>query len=73
MIPVCEPLIGKEELKNVTDCLKTTWISSHGKYISEFEEQFARYCSARHGITTTNGTTALHLALASLDIGPSRR
>ena len=69
MIPVCEPSIGKDELKNVTNCIETNWISSIGKYIKEFEEKFSKYCNAKHGITTNSGTTALHLALISLDIG----
>lgn len=69
MIRVCEPTIGKEELENVIDCIKTNWISSKGKYVTEFEEKFSKYCGAKYGITTTSGTTALHLALASLDIG----
>jgi len=69
MIPVCEPTIGKDELKNVTNCIETNWISSIGKYIKEFEEKFSKYCNAKHGITTNSGTTALHLALISLDIG----
>lgn len=69
MIPVCEPLIGVKELEYVTDCLRTNWISSAGKYIAEFEKGFAAYCGVKHGITTTNGTTALHLALAALGIG----
>jgi perosamine synthetase len=69
MIQVCEPLIGERELQYVTDCIQTNWISSKGKYISEFEEKFARYCGAKYGITTTSGTTALHLALATLGVG----
>ncbi|MCM8798301.1 MAG: DegT/DnrJ/EryC1/StrS family aminotransferase [Candidatus Omnitrophica bacterium] len=68
MIPVCEPVIGKRELEYVSSCLKTNWISSQGKYIKEFEEKFAKYCGCRYGISTTSGTTALHLALASLGI-----
>jgi len=68
MIPVCVPLLGWEELEYVTDCIKTNWISSKGKYVEEFEEKFAKYCGCRYGITTTSGTTALHLAIASLDI-----
>lgn len=68
MIPVCEPKLGKNELKNVTDCIKTNWISSKGKYITEFEEKFSKYCSAKYGIAACNGTTAIHLALASLGI-----
>ena len=69
MIPVCEPLLTGKELEYVTDCLKTNWISSVGKYIAEFENKFATYCECKHGISTTSGTTALHLALASLGIG----
>ncbi len=69
MIPVCEPLTGEKELRYATDCLKTNWISSLGKYIGEFEQKFAEYCGCKYGVTTTNGTTALHLALVSLGIG----
>ncbi len=68
MIPVCVPLLGEKEHEYVADCLKTNWISSKGKYVEEFEKKFANYCGCKYGITTTNGTTALHLALASLDI-----
>jgi len=52
----------------VVDCLKTNWISSKGRYVEEFEEKFAEYCGCKYGITTTSGTTALHLALASIDV-----
>ena len=69
MIPVCEPLLGNKELEYVADCLKTNWISSAGKYIAKFEQGFADYCNCKQGITTTSGTTALHLALAALKIG----
>jgi perosamine synthetase len=69
VIPVCEPLTEEKELQYVTDCLKTNWISSLGKYIGEFEQQFASYCGCKYGVTTSSGTTALHLALASLGIG----
>lgn len=69
MIPVCEPFLTGKELQYVDDCLKTNWISSAGKYIAEFEKGFAAYCKVKYGIATTNGTTALHLALATLGIG----
>lgn len=68
MIPVCEPTIGEKELQYVTDCLKSSWISSLGKYIEEFEHKFANYCECKYGVTTTNGTAALHLALAAIGI-----
>jgi perosamine synthetase len=70
MIPVNEPLLGKEELKKVGSCVKSNWISSQGKYLREFEEKFATFCGVRYGISTTSGTTALHLALAVSGVGP---
>ena len=69
MIPVCIPFIDKKELEYVIDCVKTNWISSKGKYVKEFEERFARYCGCKYGISTTSGTTALHLALVSIGVG----
>jgi len=68
MIPVNEPLIGEQELQYVTDCLKTRWISSEGKYIKAFEDAFARYVQRRHGIAVNNGTNALILALRALNL-----
>lgn len=68
MIPVCASLLGEKELEYVIDCIKTNWISSKGKYVEEFEKEFARYCGCKYGITTTSGTTALHLALASIGV-----
>lgn len=69
MIPVNEPLMAKNALKYVSECIETGWISSAGSYIKKFEEKFAEYLSMKYAISTTSGTTALHLALASLDIG----
>jgi perosamine synthetase len=69
VIPVCEPFIGEIEFEYVVDCLKTNWLSSKGKYIEEFERKFANYCSCQYGVTTTSGTTALHLAIVASGIG----
>jgi len=68
MIPVNEPLIGKKELRYVTDCLKTGWISSEGKFIKEFEERWAQYCNRKYGIAVSNGTVALQVAVQSLEL-----
>ena len=68
-IPVCEPYLNGNELKYVTDAVSTGWISSAGKYVSEFEKQFAAYCSCKYGIGVCNGTVSLHLALVALGIG----
>lgn len=68
-IPVCEPTLLGNELKYVTDAVKTGWISSAGKYVTEFEQKFAEYCGCKYGVAICNGTVALHLALVALGIG----
>lgn len=68
MIPVCEPTIGRKELKYVKDCVKTNWISSKGKYIKKFEEEFAKFCNTRYAVACSSGLAAMHLALASLGL-----
>ncbi len=67
-IPVCEPSLNGNELKYVIDAINTGWISSSGKYVKKFEEGFAKYCGVEYGISTVNGTSALHLALMALGI-----
>ncbi|MCC6503463.1 MAG: DegT/DnrJ/EryC1/StrS family aminotransferase [Deltaproteobacteria bacterium] len=69
-IPVSSPaLIGREK-EYVLDCMESSWISSTGKYIGQFEKAFAQYLGAGHAIAVSNGTVALHLALLALGIGP---
>jgi perosamine synthetase len=69
VIPIAEPWLGEEELNNAIQAIKSGWISSLGKFILEFEEKFARYCGVKHGVATSNGTVALHLALKALGLG----
>jgi perosamine synthetase len=70
IIPVAEPLLDGNELKYVTDCLQSGWISSLGKYVRDFEQGFAHYCGAQYGVATANGTVAIHLLAATLNLGP---
>lgn len=70
MIPVNEPLLGEKDLEYVTDCIKTGWISSAGKYIDQFEKNWSIYCNRNHGIAVSNGTTALDIAVYCLDLKP---
>lgn len=72
-IPVAEPEIGEEELQTVTEAVKSGWVSSKGPFIEEFEESFSNYIGMKHSVATSNGTTALHLALAALEIGKGDR
>ena len=68
-IPISEPNIGKKELAFVTKAVKSGWISSIGEFVEKFEKNFAKYCNRKYGISTSNGTHALHLALVTLGIG----
>ena len=70
MIPVNEPRLGERELQYVAECVQSGWVSSAGKFINEFEEQWAAYCGRRYGIAVSNGTVALQLAVACLGLEP---
>ena len=70
MISVNEPLLGQRESEYVTDCIRTGWISSAGRYIKEFENEWASYCGRRYGIGVSNGTAALQTAVACLGLKP---
>ncbi|MCI0559662.1 MAG: aminotransferase class I/II-fold pyridoxal phosphate-dependent enzyme, partial [Nitrososphaera sp.] len=69
-LPVAAPVLAGNEKAYVLDCLESTWISSTGKYIDQFELAFAEFCGVQHALSCSNGTTALHLALIALGIGP---
>ena len=70
MIPVNEPRLGPRELEYVTECLQTGWISSEGRFIEAFEQKWAEYCGMKYGVAVCNGTVALQLAVACLDLQP---
>lgn len=67
---VSSPSLAGNELKYVTDCLATGWISSQGEYVRLFEQALADWCGVPEALVCANGTAALQLALAALDIGP---
>jgi len=69
-IPLYQPDLSGNEKRYVLECLDSTWISSKGRFIAEFESRFSTYVGARHAIGVCNGTVALHLALVTLGIGP---
>jgi len=70
-ISVAAPLLTGNELAYVTDCIKTNWISSQGKYVKRFEDLFSQYHNGFQALAVSNGTVALHLALEALNIGES--
>ena len=69
-IPVNEPVIGEREKELVMECLNTGWISSEGPFVSQFEEVFSRRVGRQHGIACANGSAALDIAVAALNLGP---
>jgi perosamine synthetase len=69
-LPLVQPSFGGNEAKYVSDCVATGWISSQGPYIDKFQSAFADYMGGGHALSTSSGTTALHLALTALGIGP---
>lgn len=70
MIPLCEPLLGERELEYVTECIRTNWVSSAGRFVDLFEENFAQYCGTKYAVATVNGTAALHIALLVAGVKP---
>ncbi|MBX3002590.1 MAG: DegT/DnrJ/EryC1/StrS family aminotransferase [Anaerolineales bacterium] len=71
MIPVFEPVISEDEIEAVVDALRKGEVSgTFGSYIEDFESEFAAYAGCKHGIAVNSGTSALHLAVAALDLQP---
>jgi len=71
MIPVFEPVIGEDEIAYVTDALRKGELSgTFGHYLETFEKEFAEFCGCEFGVAVSNGTTALHLAVAAAGIQP---
>ncbi|SDK78932.1 perosamine synthetase [Maridesulfovibrio ferrireducens] len=70
LLPVASPSLSGNELKYVTDCIVSNWISSQGEYVKKFEKSFSDFHGGCFALTTSSGTTALHLALIACGIGP---
>ena len=68
-IPIAKPFIGEEEKQAVVQVLSSGQLSQ-GPKVAEFEKLFAAYQGAKHGIATSNGTTALMAAMMAHHIGP---
>ena len=62
--------MGSGELKHIHEAFDTNWIAPVGPHIDEFERQLSSYCSMDNAAVLSSGTSAIHLALRMLDIGP---
>ena len=70
MIALHEPEFTGNESTLVQDCLNSTFVSSVGKYVDQFEAMLANYTGAKHAIAVVNGTAALHIALKLAGVQP---
>ena len=67
-IPLHEPRFIGNEKKYLNECIDSTFVSSVGKFVDEFEEKIAEFTGAKYAVATTNGTSALHIALLLADV-----
>jgi dTDP-4-amino-4,6-dideoxygalactose transaminase len=68
-IPIARPSLGKEEAAAARDAILSGWVTQ-GPQVAAFEEEFAAFVGAPHAVAVSNCTTALHLALHTLGVGP---
>jgi len=69
-IPLCVPAICGNEWKYVKECLDSQWVSSVGPFVNRFESAVANFVGAAHGVATSTGTAALHIALLVAGVEP---
>lgn len=69
LIPVNVPLLDGNEKKYLIECIDSGWISSEGPFVKKFEFEFSKYIGKKYGISVSNGSVALDLAVLSLGIG----
>ena len=62
-LPLHEPKFNELEKENLKNCIDTTYVSTVGQYVNDFEKNIAEFTGAKYAIAVVNGTSALHLAL----------
>lgn len=70
MIPNAVPTLGGNEWKYIKECLDTSWVSSAGRFVNEFEKEIAAYLGVGHAIAVSSGTAAIHIALLVAGVQP---
>jgi perosamine synthetase len=69
-IPVSGPWITQKEIDYVTDAVANAWYANANVYHNRFEKAFAEYLGVRHAISLPSCTSAIHLSLLALGVGP---
>lgn len=67
-IPLHEPRFTGREKELVVECIDSTFVSSVGKFVEQFEQQLTEYTGAKYAVATASGTSALHIALLLADV-----
>lgn len=67
-VPLHRPIFKGNELKYVTDCIDSNFVSSVGAKVTEFENMICEFTGAKYAIATVNGTSALHTAINLADV-----
>ena len=67
-IPLHEPTFVGNEKKYLNECIDSTFVSSIGRFVEDFEKKIADYTGAKFCVATCNGTSALHLSLLLADV-----
>lgn len=69
LIPITIPYLGEEEAQAAAEVIRSGWVTQ-GPKVAEFERLVAEYCETEHAVAVSSCTTALHLSLLALGVGP---
>ena len=67
-ISIAMPIFNGNEKNYLNECIDTGWVSANGRFIDEFEKEFAKFCGTEYALACSNGTVTLHLAMRALGI-----
>ena len=69
-LPLHPPYFDNREIKLTTECIKSTFVSSVGQFVVDFENKIAEFCGVKRAVACVNGTNALHLSLLLAGVKP---
>jgi dTDP-4-amino-4,6-dideoxygalactose transaminase len=72
-IPLCVPSLGQDEERMLIECVRSTFVSTVGPFVEQFERTFAACVGSPHAVACASGTAAIHLALRAIGVGRGDR